>query len=287
MGYRILANEHGKAVVEPTLLDGLSYPMSLGWAMQKIGLRCANSGSLRRAPLDIVAIGAAERSEERLLSQTDYWAELGTLIPASVIHLHLVGPEISRASAKAPPKALRTPAQGGSPVVGHCFRGTLREFMAARADLFERPRAVSGADTVICGFNTGFGSGVAKLMESWSLDLVALIRSRVPAIFTCANDYSDLAGESAIMGEILGANYLLQGVPSPFKAVTVMKAEDQSLSADRSWSCSSSFVYAVQGQRTAPPIPALGSMTSAPRIGKKIVALFKRKHVRAQPGSDS
>lgn len=180
MAYRIPANAEGNTVVDPTLLDGLSYPLSLGWTMMQLKLREV-SAVHKQTPLTIVAIGAAERSEERLLRQTNYWAELGTLVPASRIDLHLVGPEISTAAAAAGPMPQNTPAVGGSPMIGHCFRGTLREFMAARPDLFTAERQAHGirgagllpARTVIAGFNTGCGSGVAKLMESWSLDLGA------------------------------------------------------------------------------------------------------------------
>ena len=52
--------------------------------------------------------------------------------------------------------------------------------MAARPDLFaaerqahDRPEGRLPTRTWIAGFNTGCGSGVAKLMESWSLDLGA------------------------------------------------------------------------------------------------------------------
>jgi hypothetical protein len=258
-------NDDGDTIVEPTLLDGLSYPMTLVWVMRKLALRLPNAQH-KRAPLTIVAIGAANRSEERLLHQTTYWAEIGTWICASEINLWLVGPEVTKEGAKGPPKRLPVHAKGGTPVVARCYRGTLREFMSAEPALFTRdcrgsasPEG-SGANTIIVGFNTGSGSGVAKLMQSWSLDLVAVVNSGLPAIFTCANDYSDLAGETVIMKNILGAKFLLEGTPSPFKAVTVLKTEEGKADSDGSWSCSSCFAYCVQGQRDATsssPVPAL------------------------------
>ena len=119
---------------------------------------------------------------------------------------------------------------------------------------------------------------------------VALLKTNLPAFFSCANDYSDLAGETAIMENILGANFLLRGRASPFKAVTMMTADEKKQTnkrkgkgrnnkdrgADQSWSCSSSFMYTVQGQRSGGNVPDLETMRSAPKIGKKIVGLFTR-----------
>ena len=51
------------------------------------------------------------------------------------------------------------------------------------------------------------------------------------------------------MGQLLGANFALQGRPCPFKAVTVLRDEEKKMDSDNSWSCSSSFIYCVQGQR--------------------------------------
>jgi hypothetical protein len=62
------------------------------------------------------------------------------------------------------------------------------------------------------------------------------------------------------MKNILGAKFLLEGTPSPFKAVTVLKTEEGKADSDGSWSCSSCFAYCVQGQRDATsssPVPAL------------------------------
>ena len=39
---------------------------------------------------------------------------------------------------------------------------------------------------------------------------VALLKTNLPAFFSCANDYSDLKGETAIMEKILGARYRLR-----------------------------------------------------------------------------
>ena len=64
-------------------------------------------------PLTVIMIGAAERAEERLLLQTEYFAELGTFIAAAPsITLHLVGPEMSKVCTLA--------NHASSPGVGVC-----------------------------------------------------------------------------------------------------------------------------------------------------------------------
>jgi hypothetical protein len=45
--------------------------------MRQLGLRPADAAH-KRTPLNIVAIGAANRSEERLLHHPSYWSEIGT-----------------------------------------------------------------------------------------------------------------------------------------------------------------------------------------------------------------
>jgi hypothetical protein len=47
-------------------------------------------------------------------------------------------------------------------------QGTLREFIAAQPSLFTKECKATptvGASTVVCGFNTGMGSGVASELE--------------------------------------------------------------------------------------------------------------------------
>jgi len=53
-------------------------------------------------------------------------------------------------------------------------------------------------ETVFIGFNPGFGCGYGALLESWSKDLILLFNLGFRVIFTQANDYSDLKGETRI-----------------------------------------------------------------------------------------
>ena len=71
-----------------------------------------------------------------------------------MLHLVFVGPEISEIDdgAQVAPPSPRLSAE--------CVRGTLGALLA------ERPQ-LTAANTVCVGFNTGMGSGLYPLMQSW------------------------------------------------------------------------------------------------------------------------
>jgi hypothetical protein len=118
------------------------------------------------------------------------------------------------------------------------------------------------------GFNTGFGAGNLDLLLSWMPDLQAIADSGVMSLFTCANDYGDLKvrtnpsslslslclpistntgdlkGETAVMQNILGVDYVISPSQNPFRAATYAHEPGKKETA---WSCSSSYMYAIQG----------------------------------------
>ena len=66
------------------MLDGLSYPLSLAFALQRLRLRPPQPG-----PLYVLIIGASSKAEERLVRESDYWQELARFIPeAKAIELN-------------------------------------------------------------------------------------------------------------------------------------------------------------------------------------------------------
>jgi len=131
-------------------------------------------------------------------------------------------------------------------------------------------------NTLVVGFNTGMGSGLYPLMSSWLPDLLALLRHGFVAVFSCANDYSDLTGELMVFHELLGANVILPPRRNPFKAATVVR-EDAREQCE--WSCSSSFLYAVQGRAEgASPLPPAGDEALESAL-KKLAKRHKRTQV--------
>ena len=70
------------------------------------------------------------------------------------------------------------------------------------------------------GFNPGFGSGNADLIASWINDLCHIAKCGLPCIFSQANDYSDLAGEMAVLRHIVNAQYIMPPLRNPFSMAT-------------------------------------------------------------------
>ncbi|KAL3902520.1 MAG: hypothetical protein SGPRY_012036, partial [Prymnesium sp.] len=285
---RLPADASGSIRVEPPMLDGLSYPLTLARALL----------SLRLKPpplLTILVIGASSKAEERLLHDSNYWEELLLYLPHSM-ELLFVGPEIAPASHRK-----RFERAG---LRGRAFRGTLGQLLREEPSLTPHNSIAVGFNTGNClphphpsshpiapkllrshspqltptlTLNTiGMGSGLYPLMSSWLPDLLSLLHCGMVAIFSCANDYSDLKGELKVW-QLLHANLILPPTPNPFKAATVVR-EDARERCE--WSCSSCFVYAICGRTTdAPPMASDEELQSALRK-------LARKHKRTQTPSD-
>ena len=149
------------------------------------------------ARLTLVVVGASAKAEERLLTQSVYWAEIGRHLPGAHIHLELVGLEIAprvEAHAEAAPKqkqkqkkakakakakgkgkgasSAAAPVEGAPNMTSAVFKGTLREWMAREAPT----HIAGGRQLVVIGYNTGLGGGALKGMASWLPDLIALVK---------------------------------------------------------------------------------------------------------------
>jgi hypothetical protein len=199
---RLPPDPSGTIHIEPPMLDGLSYPLTLLHAIRLLGLTPPSHDTLT-----LLIIGASSKGEARLLRDSNYWAELAHFLPGATLHLIFVGPEID-ASGAAP--------QPAPSITAECVRGTLG------ALLKERP-SLSAANTMVVGFNTGMGNGLYPLMQSWLPDLVQILKREMVAVFTCANDYADLKGE-VMVWKLLDANMVVGPQKSPFKAVTIVRA---------------------------------------------------------------
>jgi|MDTD01.2.fsa_nt_gb hypothetical protein len=240
---RLSPDSSGTIRIEPPMLDGLSYPLSLAYALQALAVAHAPStalGARLRAASTILVIGASSKAEARLLWDSNYWEEMRRHWPAAR-RLVFVGPEIAAAHHE------RSAAHGGG-LASRCFRGTLGSLLTAEPTL--------AASSIVVGFNTGMGSGLEALMRSWLPDLLLLLRLSLPSVFTCANDYSDLRGELTVFKNLLGANVALRPQRNPFKAATIVREPGAEPGAPGEWSCSSIYLYAVHGRRDdAPPLP--------------------------------
>ena len=83
------------------------------------------------------------------------------------------------------------------------YKATVREFLLDNYESDEEIlRKLPLENTVFLGFNPGFGCGYELLLRSWSRDLIMLFDLGYKVIFTCANDYSDLRGETLIFEKV-------------------------------------------------------------------------------------
>lgn len=161
---RVPPDAGGTIRIEPPMLDGCSYPLSLLHAMQMLKLRPPSHD-----PLTILIIGASSKAEARLLHASNYWLELAHFLPAATLRLVFVGPEIDTSSV--------APEQLTPRLSAECVRGTLGELLRARPEL-------DASNAVVVGFNTGMGNGLLALTQSWLPDLCDIARKELVAIFT-------------------------------------------------------------------------------------------------------
>eukprot|EP00742_Colponemidia_sp_Colp-10_P008361 GILJ01009055.1.p1 GENE.GILJ01009055.1~~GILJ01009055.1.p1 ORF type:complete len:363 (+),score=28.28 GILJ01009055.1:37-1125(+) len=240
VNWRFSTSESDEINLEPAMLDALSYPLSLVFALKKLNY----TADLAQI-VNIAILGATAKAEERIALESDYFTEIINYFPSLRFHLHFVGPEISRSNH------LRTISTNDSRCTLSFYRGTAGEFF------LEFPP--SRSHTVLVSFNPGYGSGFVELTTSWIKDLVFILRLGVPMIFTCANDYSDLRGEQLVLKEVLGPRFILEPMENPFRAVSYFHEPGK---RETAWSCSNSYVYAIQcfdGARSGPLLEPRGA----------------------------
>ncbi|GAB9465049.1 hypothetical protein Gpo141_00002469 [Globisporangium polare] len=216
---------------DPSCLDALSFPITLLHVVQLLSL-WGKSDSERH----ILVIGASSKAEQRIWRITDYWYELAHFFPATNVRLWFIGPEVQEDNNQEKPNLPSNLS------VRH-FRGTFGAFQDSHASHDCTPE-----NTVIVGFNTGFGNFVDSqyygLLFSWLPDLYKIADSNIPAIFTCANDYADMNGEFAVQSRVVGAKMLLLPQQNAFSCASHLHEEGQ---RETAWSRGNSFLYATQG----------------------------------------
>lgn len=235
-----LSARGGDALVQmartnPILLDGLSFPISLAWALDHE--RCVRwRNHAKGEVLHVVVLGATARAEMRVWLGSKYWQELSHLYAGrcAEIRFHFVGPELDE-----------TPDGSAHRIDPPCATG----FFEARPEL-------TPSNTVCAIFNGGFGNFVASghgasLFWSWWPDLQFLAKRKFLCVFFCANDYADLKGEIAIHCTLLRSELVLPPQRNPFSMATVYTGDAGAKGAGKGkqdeWFCGNSYVYATLG----------------------------------------
>mmetsp|Transcript_77227 Transcript_77227/g.154799 ORF Transcript_77227/g.154799 Transcript_77227/m.154799 type:complete len:427 (+) Transcript_77227:120-1400(+) len=213
---------------DPSAIDALSFPVTLLFAMDRLKLTPG-------AHLSILALGASRRAEERVARSSNLWEEISYYFPNTHIDLWLIGPEISESSVLKETPMMNT----------RVYKGTYVDFAKSHAEVME-----DMTNTIHITFNGGFGnfpeSGKFELLWSWLPDLRLLAASGAPLIFTAANDYGDLKGETAVM-QFLGVNWCLSPSANPFSFATTLVGEEFENDDKEGWSRGNSHIYACAG----------------------------------------
>ena len=141
--------------------------------------------------------------------------------------------------------------------------------------------------TVAMGFNPGFGAGIPQLMKSWTKSLIQLATLGIPAIFSQANDYSDLNGELRLLKGVVGVRFVLTPTKNPFAMATVAQGR---VNGKNGWSCGNSYIYAFQNfrkdhQQCGLPLKLEGALIGKvlSKISKELRLADARGGVHGQP----
>ena len=130
--------------------------------------------------------------------------------------------------------------------MGHFFRGTTSEFMLRQFDSMTALLDTLKIDnTLFIGFNPGFGSGYDKLVLSWCLDILQLVHLNYRVVFTQANDFSDLRGETRVFEKVFAnrVKYFIEAEANPFRAMTHYTDGDEQQGG--TWCCANTHLYGI------------------------------------------
>lgn len=234
-----------------SLIDCLSSPLTIGAMCKKLGVT-----NLKLDKLILVCIGCSGKAEERILKETNCWPELQYCFPLSIKHIEVwfVGPEMTRSQSPS------CTDKASERISFHLYKGTVIDFVR------QHPNSIStnlvDQTSIFVGLNCGFGNwdpavdvlNRFNLLMSWLNDLYFLTGTKIPLLFTCANDYADVVGETLVMSKILGAKYILIPCENRFSYASTLvqnlpkdntKQSAVEATADN-YSRGNSFIYAVQ-----------------------------------------
>lgn len=233
--------------IEPYVTDALSYPLSIIHALVLLNKdNLLNKGVLSDKTVNIVIIGAANKTEQRICLESNYFDEIYHYI-ASInsnstlaVNVYFVGEEVKETLA----------INKFDNKLNYKFSNlNTGDFLKANA--FD----LNKANTLFAGLNCGFGAGYEKLAISWVKDLIILLKFNYEAIFTFTNDYEDYIGETSIL-ELLSAKFLFKLLDNPFKSMTTYTSEEN----PNVWSCGNYGIYAINGSVSKEKLNSLSKL---------------------------
>lgn len=156
---------------------------------------------LCRSPLCIWVVGAWEETEGDLARHKLLIEVVTNLCSTSALEIWLIGPEMQG--------AWELEACG---CVVRAYCGTLHSMLEDR-DV----QSKCGLPDVAVLFNSGIGTLVNELVESWLPSLSCLLAKDVPVILTCFNA-NEVEGQRRLLQQCFKANVLIASHENPFAA---------------------------------------------------------------------
>ena len=160
----------------------------------------------KQPSLTFVLMGGSAKGEERLFCQTNYFEELTNFFPKTKFKFIFVGPELSTVRNNKTEK--KNPRLSAT-----FFKTTVGDFLLDNFDsAVDIKMRLEPASTIFIGFNPGFGCGYEELLHSWLKDQIMLFNLGYPVVYTQANDYSDLWGETKVFEKVFQnrVNYFME-----------------------------------------------------------------------------
>lgn len=257
------------ALKDLCFVDCLSFPLSIAYTIIEknilnLTFHNQNNSLIKYESLNILCIGCSYKTEERILRETNCFHELQYLLLPyfQQLNIYLIGPEISETKEnfdviqKSFSSEMKSNTLEPHRMSFHLYKGTTSSFIKERRELLHQT-----SSTVIIGYNCGFGNFdnnyhqkpteeaillKYRLLLDWIYDLSVMTQllQKVPSIFFCANEYSDVKGEIQILLHIFGMEIIAEPCENPFSMASTMVADH---AGGEDYSRGNSFYYAFQG----------------------------------------
>ena len=246
---------------EACFIDALSYPLSIiqiintiienksSDALDSIRKNIINDISNKdKRTLNLILIGAAKKTEERIALQSNYYDEIYYFLLAYMIKSSTDKAEIEKIYNNF---ILNINFSGEEISSNSSYSSILNKnckysFYSQKTYEYLRVNSLeyNKYNSIIIGMNCGFGAGFKRLTLSWIKDLQLLFKIGYVCGFTYTNDYEDLKGEKLIIDYLQG-KVIYTNENNNFKSMSVYKSE--SVDDNNNWSCGNYGFYLVKG----------------------------------------
>mmetsp|Transcript_14997 Transcript_14997/g.15512 ORF Transcript_14997/g.15512 Transcript_14997/m.15512 type:complete len:279 (-) Transcript_14997:15-851(-) len=276
------------------MVDALSYPYSIIQIIRDfiklgrldIGFLIDNMNLSSKGTINIILLGASQRTEERIALNSKYYDEIYYYLLAEITSFMNKTSNTTNSNKKELSSILKQfklnivftgeEVQSNS---GFLYSSNINySYFPLKTEQFlkENMFDFSKDNSILIGMNCGFGAGYQKLTFSWIKDLQLVLKLKYLVGFTFTNDYEDFKGEKLIM-DYLCANIIEVNMENPFKSMSIYQSSDDKDHDNKSsegegkknWSCGNYGYYLVHG----------GSKKNIKVDNEKIISILKENQL--------